>query len=329
MKNIVKFAVGNPVTICMIVFALLLLGKVSYDQLSVDLLPDLNNPRLFIELKVGERPPEEIEKQFVKNMESMAIRQSDVTQVSSVIKAGTARITVEYIWTKDMDEAFLDLQKAMNPFAQNKEITELKITQHDANLSPVVLVGMSHQNITDMAELRRIAESYIRNELIRLEGVAEVTLSGEEETTLTVQTDPYKLKKQIDFLECYSDYVICSHRYRICLKEEKVMNDEIKALIEHDRNELSGEFCRGCGYCMPCPAGIEINNCARMSLMLRRAPSDAQLSPEMQAKMKKIENCLHCNKCKSKCPYGLDTPTLLQKNYEDYKRVLAGEVSVK
>ena len=142
-------------------------------------------------------------------------------------------------------------------------------------------------------------------------------------------TDPYKLQKQIDFLECYSDYVICSHRYRICLKEEKVMNDEIKALIEHDRNELSGEFCRGCGYCMPCPAGIEINNCARMSLMLRRAPSDAQLTPEMQAKMKKIENCLHCNKCKSKCPYGLDTPTLLQKNYEDYKRVLAGEVSVK
>ena len=108
-----------------------------------------------------------------------------------------------------------------------------------------------------------------------------------------------------------------------------VMNDEIKALIEHDRKELSGEFCRGCGYCMPCPAGIEINNCARMSLMLRRAPSDAQLTPEMQAKMKKIENCLHCNKCKSKCPYGLDTPTLLQKNYEDYKRVLAGEVSVK
>ena len=193
MKNIIKFAVGNPVTICMVVLALLLLGKVSYDQLSVDLLPDLNNPRLFIELKAGERPPEEIEKQFVKNMESMAIRQSDVTQVSSVIKAGTARITVEYAWTKDMDEAFLDLQKAMNPFAQDKEITELKITQHDANLSPVVLVGMSHQNITDMAELRKIADSYIRNELIRLEGVADVTLSGEEVTTLTIQTDPYKL----------------------------------------------------------------------------------------------------------------------------------------
>lgn len=84
MKSIIKFAVSNPVTICMLVLAILLLGKISYDQLAVDLLPDLNNPRLFIELKAGERPPEEIEKQFVKNMESMAIRQSDVIQVSSV-----------------------------------------------------------------------------------------------------------------------------------------------------------------------------------------------------------------------------------------------------
>ena len=100
------------------------------------------------------------------------------------------------------------------------------------------------------------------------------------------------------------------------------MTDEIRALIENDRKELAGDFCRGCGYCMPCPAGIEINNCARMSLLLRRSPSALQLTPEVQAKMKKIENCLHCNKCKSKCPYGLDTPALLAKNYEDYKHCL-------
>lgn len=107
-----------------------------------------------------------------------------------------------------------------------------------------------------------------------------------------------------------------------------VMTKEIQAFIDKDVEELSGEFCRGCGYCMPCPAGIEINNCARMSLLLRRSPSELQLTPEVQEKMKKIENCLHCNQCKSKCPYGLDTPALLEKNYEDYKRVLAGEVSV-
>lgn len=107
-----------------------------------------------------------------------------------------------------------------------------------------------------------------------------------------------------------------------------VMTDEIKSIIDKDRNELLGEFCRGCGYCMPCPVGIEINNAARMSLMLRRAPSAGWLSDEWQKKMKLIEDCLHCGKCKGKCPYGLDTPTLLEKNYEDYKKVLSGEVSV-
>lgn len=194
MKNIINFAVKNPVTICMMVLAILLLGKISYDQLGVDLLPNLNNPRLFIEVKAGERPPEEIEKQFVKNMEAMAIRQSDVTRVSSIVKAGSARITVEYTWKKDMDEAFLDLQKAMNGFNQNKEIEEIKITQHDPNTSPVILVSLSHRNITDMAELRKVADSYIRNELIRVEGVADVSLSGEEVTMLSIQTDAYKLK---------------------------------------------------------------------------------------------------------------------------------------
>ncbi len=104
-----------------------------------------------------------------------------------------------------------------------------------------------------------------------------------------------------------------------------VMNEEFSAVIEKDRSELLGDFCRGCGYCMPCSAGIEINNCARMSLLLRRAPSAGYLTPEWQEKMKKIEECVHCGACKKKCPYGLDTPELLKKNYEDYKAILAGK----
>lgn len=194
MRNILRFALKNPVSISMIVFAILLLGKISYDRLSVDLLPDMNSPRLFIELEAGERPPEEIEKMFVENIESMAIRQSDVVQVSSVIRAGSARVTVEYLQNKDMDEAFLDLQKAMAPFSQNADIESINITQHDPNMAPVVLIAMSHQSITDMAELRKMADSYIRNELIRLEGIAEVSLSGEEIPVLTIETDPYTLR---------------------------------------------------------------------------------------------------------------------------------------
>ncbi|MDO5381478.1 MAG: aldo/keto reductase [Eubacteriales bacterium] len=105
-----------------------------------------------------------------------------------------------------------------------------------------------------------------------------------------------------------------------------VMDNHIREMIEKDRKELAGDFCRGCGYCMPtCPANIEINTCARMSLLLRRSPSQLQLNEEGQAKMKKIEDCIHCGQCSAHCPYGLDTPKLLQDNYKDYMEVLAGK----
>lgn len=106
------------------------------------------------------------------------------------------------------------------------------------------------------------------------------------------------------------------------------MDEEIKTFIEQEREELAKDFCRGCGYCMPCPEDIQINTEARMSLMLRRAPSANWLSEPMQAEMKKIENCRTCKACMEKCPYELNIPELLKKNYEDYQNVLAGKVQV-
>lgn len=112
------------------------------------------------------------------------------------------------------------------------------------------------------------------------------------------------------------------------MEENVSLNESIASFIEKERVELTGDFCRGCGYCMPCPKEIQINNCARMSLMLRRAPSASWLNDTWQANMKKIEDCVNCGQCRTKCPYELDIPELLKKNYEDYKKVLTGEVTV-
>ena len=101
-----------------------------------------------------------------------------------------------------------------------------------------------------------------------------------------------------------------------------VLDAQALRQIEADRKQLSGSFCRGCGYCMPCPVGIKINNCARMSLLLRRSPQAQWLTDEWQANMRQIESCLNCGQCLKKCPYGLDTPALLQANYADYKTFL-------
>ena len=103
------------------------------------------------------------------------------------------------------------------------------------------------------------------------------------------------------------------------------LTDERNAVIEKTGKELAGSFCRACGYCLPCPSGIEINLCARMSLLLRRMPRMIFSHGGRPGEDEKIEDCVHCGQCRAKCPYGLDTPTLLEENYKDYKEVLAGK----
>lgn len=97
-----------------------------------------------------------------------------------------------------------------------------------------------------------------------------------------------------------------------------VLDEEMKERIRADKEALGADFCRGCGYCMPCPQGIVINQCARMSLMIRRAPTSTWFSESWQAEMKKTTTCKECGLCKTRCPYDLDIPTLLKKNHDDY-----------
>jgi hydrophobic/amphiphilic exporter-1 (mainly G- bacteria), HAE1 family len=194
MRRIAQFAVKYPVTVLMFVLGIVLLGFISFGKLGTDLFPDLNNPKIYIELKAGERPPEEIEKNYVDQIESLSMRQSDVTQVSSVSKVGSATITVEYAWNKDMDEAFLDLQKELNSFRQNSDLESFTISQYDPNAAPVMTVGLKNDRINDMDEIRKVAENYIRNELIRIEGIADVRLTGKEESEVVIETNKYLLQ---------------------------------------------------------------------------------------------------------------------------------------
>ena len=102
------------------------------------------------------------------------------------------------------------------------------------------------------------------------------------------------------------------------------LTDAFQAVIARDRAELAGNFCRGCGYCLPCPQEIDIPTCARMKLLLGRSPVEGNVTPEAQARMARIDDCLHCNQCASRCPYGLDTPKLLEENLAFYREFIAG-----
>ncbi len=106
------------------------------------------------------------------------------------------------------------------------------------------------------------------------------------------------------------------------------LDSDLKAIIEKDKMELGEDFCRGCGYCMPCPEGINISLCTRMSLWIRRFPTEPNLDEKTQQIMKKTEDCIECYACVDNCPYELDIPRLLKDNYEDYQNVLSGKTII-
>ena len=110
-----------------------------------------------------------------------------------------------------------------------------------------------------------------------------------------------------------------------CMRNPPHLDEEMWKVIEADRRQLTGDFCRGCGYCMPCPMGIDIPTCARASLLMRREPAEIILSEGGLEKMKQAEACIRCGQCMKKCPYQLNTPELIRRCVEDVKEVLAGK----
>ena len=194
MKKLAQFSVSYPTTILMIILAICLLGYIAFQRLGMDLLPRLNNPRLYVSLEAEERPPEEMEKQYVSPLEATAAKGRKVTGVSSISRVGRALVTVEYEWNADMDEAYLELQKAVTDFTQGKDLDEINVSQLDPNAQPVVTAVFWHEDLEDLDRLRQTAENNIRNDLVRLSGVAAVELVGERKREVEIRTDSYTLE---------------------------------------------------------------------------------------------------------------------------------------
>ncbi len=99
------------------------------------------------------------------------------------------------------------------------------------------------------------------------------------------------------------------------------LDDEMRKKIDQDRAQLAGSFCRGCGYCLPCPAGIPINNANRMTQLLTRSPVQGWLTPEMRAEMRRIDECIQCRACESRCPYHLKPYETLKGHLDFYEEL--------
>ena len=288
---------------------------------------------------------------YTDSEEKMGNAFKDIPREKIYIASKTAAETPDVFWSdlktslKSLKTDYLDLYQFHNISFVPKKDDELFKAMFEAKEKGMIRhIGITTHKIT-------FAHEAIESGLYETLQYPFSYLSGEEEIELVEKCKKFDVgfiamkamggglitnsKASFAFLNQFDNVLPIWGVQKISELDEflsydstTVLDDELKSTIENDKKELGEDFCRGCGYCMPCPEEIKISICARMSLWVRRFPTEPHLTEEWQKTMAQTENCIECYACVDKCPYELDIPRILKENYEDYKNILTGKTKV-
>jgi HAE1 family hydrophobic/amphiphilic exporter-1 len=188
-----QFSVRHPITVVMIMLGISILGAISLDRLGTDLLPSIYNPRIVVELRAGERSPQEMEERFARQLEGELRSVSRAVDVRTVCMLGRVQMTVTFAWGADMDFALLDVQKKVARYESRQDVDQVTIARFDPQAEPVMIYALSGADRQDLDELRRVAEDVVKLSLERLDGVARVQVYGGLTREVRVELDEYLL----------------------------------------------------------------------------------------------------------------------------------------
>ena len=261
---------------------------------------------------------------YTDSEEKMGNAFKDIPREKIYIASKTAAETPEVFWSdletslKSLKTDYLDLYQFHNiSFVPKKDDELFKAMLEAKEKGMIRHIGITTHKIT-------FAHEAIESGLYETLQYPFSYLSGEEEIELVEKCKKF----DVGFIamKAMGGGLITNSKASFAFLNQ--FDNVLPIWGENDKKELGEDFCRGCGYCMPCPEEIKISICARMSLWVRRFPTEPHLTEEWQKTMAQTENCIECYACVDKCPYELDIPRILKENYEDYKNILTGKTKV-
>ena len=188
-------AARRPVAVSVVALAVALVGWLSWQELPVDLLPDLQSPTVVVSIRSGNRPPTEMERLYGERVERMLLTVRGIREVSQVGRSGRLVATVIFDWDVDLDIALVDVQKAVGGIEGDPDVDEVLVRRFDPRQSPILTLGLvAPSGSPDLAELRRLARRQMAPALEQLPGVAEVRVTGGREKEVRVSVDRYRLE---------------------------------------------------------------------------------------------------------------------------------------
>ena len=193
-ESLAALATRRPVAISVFALAVALVGVLSWRELPVDLLPDLESPTVVVSVRSGNRPPVEMEQLYGRPVEQLLFTVRGIREISQVARTGRLIVTVTFDWDTDPDLGLIDVQKAVGPLEADPEVNELLVRRFDPRQSPILTLGLvAPSGQPDLAELRRLARRQVAPALERLAGVAEARITGGREEEVRVLADRYRM----------------------------------------------------------------------------------------------------------------------------------------
>ena len=187
-------AARRPVAVSVVALAVALVGWLSWQELPVDLLPDLQSPTVVVAVRAGNRPPTEMERLYGERVEQLLFTVRGIREVSQVARSGRLVATVVFDWDVDLDIALVDVQKAVGRIEADQDVDEVLVRRFDPRQAPILTLGLvAPTGQPDLAELRRLARRQVAPALEQLRGVAEVRVTGGREKEVRVVVDRYRL----------------------------------------------------------------------------------------------------------------------------------------
>lgn len=189
-----KLSVKKPYTVIVAVVLILILGIVSFDKMTVDLLPDMNLPYAVVMTTYPGASPEEVEATVTKPVEQAMATISNIKNVSSSSMENASTVILEFEQTANMDSVTIEMRESLDQIkgywpdtVGNPIIMKLNPT-----MLPVMVPAVSVEG-ADSAETTRIIKEQVLPELESLEGVASVSMFGDVEESIRVTIKKAKI----------------------------------------------------------------------------------------------------------------------------------------
>jgi HAE1 family hydrophobic/amphiphilic exporter-1 len=193
----------------MLFVTIIVFGWKSYQQLPVNLMPNISYPTLTVRTEYEGAAPEDVEKLVTRPLEEALSIVSGLVEISSVSSPGTSEIMLEFTWGTDMNVALQELRDRLDLFDAPKEITQKPIIlRYDPTLDPVLRVAITGSDFSDAADpakraqlireeltsIREACERHVKGDLEAENGIAQVLVKGGREQEVVVRVDAERLK---------------------------------------------------------------------------------------------------------------------------------------